>query len=265
MRIGKIAAASLGMLLLLSVGCSSLEHTHHGGDLATMGDALTLLDMGGYPSNVYIGLSGPYSSQERMVQEGILSCARLIALGEAIAVDSRIVTQWDSKKGLRSFATEGNAYYDDSNIAEIVRRLEIVSIAFEKDAGAVVVARDVALDAKGRPSVGGYNEDGKPLWLREIPEDDHFRFGVGASGKYRFLNDSLEAADFAAAQDLLDRRTDQLYSKGYTKVASGQNGDVMETGLYQASKGLLEGFMVVARYYDAGTDTYWSLAAVPVQ
>ena len=154
---------------------------------------------------------------------------------------------------------------DDSKIAEIVSRLEVVSVSFDKDAGAIVVARDVSLDASKRPSVDGYDEDGKPLWLRDFPKLEGFRFGVGVSGKYRFLNDSLEAADFAAAQDLLDRSTDQLYSKGYTKLANGKSGNVMETGLYQASMGLLQGFMVVARYFDAETDTYWSLASVPVR
>lgn len=259
----KTVAASLGMLLLLFIGCSSLKQVLYTGDPSPMSDVLAMLDTSGYPSNVFIGLSGPYSTQEKMVQEGILSCARLIALSEAIAVDNRIVTQWDSKKGLRSFATEGNAYYDDSTIAGIVNRLEVVSVSFDRDAGAIVVAQDLTLEAQSRPPTGGYGSDSKPLWLREIPENDGYRFGVGISGPYQFLNDSLEAADFAAAQDLLDRNTDQLYSKGYTKVTSDRNGEVMETGMYQASKGILEGFMVVARYFDIETGTYWSLAAVP--
>lgn len=262
MTVRKIAAASLGMLLLLFAGCSSLNQAPYTGG-APPGDALAILDMSRYPTNVFIGISGPYSNQERMVQEGILSCARLIALSEAIAVDNRIVTQWDSKKGLRSFATEESAHYDDSTLATIINRLEVVSVSFDRDAGAIVVVRDLLLDAEPRPTTGGYGSDGKPLWIRELPENDVFRFGLGMSGPYRFLNDSLEAADFVAAQNLLDRKTDHLYSKGYTKVISGQDDEVMETGIYQASMGLLKGFMVVARYYDAGTGTYWSLAAVP--
>lgn len=42
-----------------------------------------------------------------------------------------------------------------------------------------------------------------------------------------------------------------------------KNSRRMETGIYQASKALLQGFMVVSRYHDQETNTYWSLVAVP--
>lgn len=258
-----LAASLIGMLLLLYISCSSLEQSLTKNAIAPKGNILFEIDPSKYPANIVIGISGPYSTQERMVQEGIISCARLIALSEAIAVDNRIVTQWDSNKGLRSFATEGNAYYDNSVIGKIIDRLEIVSFSIDKEAGAIVVACDITREAFPRPLVDGIDSQEKPRWLYELPESDEYRFGVGMSGPYRFLNDSLEAADFEAAQDLLARYTDQLYSKAYSKVSSSKEGEMMETGVYQASEGLLEGFMVVARYFDAETNLYWTLAAVP--
>ena len=262
MKRSLMTAASILTLLLL-LGCSVLGGTVAGDVGPTEVGFPALPDINTYPSNVVIGISGPYSTKERMVEEAILGCARLVALSEALAVDNRIVTQWDSKKGLRSFATEGNAYFDDSSLAEIIGRLEILEIIFDKDAGAVVVARDGIRKPDDRPYVGSLNPDGKPQWLTSIPKSEAYRFGVGSSGSYRFLNDSLEAADFEAAQNLLDRHADQLYAKGFTKTVQKQTETRMETGIYQASKALLQGFMVVSRYHDQKTNTYWSLVAVP--
>jgi len=247
---------------LLSVGCASTERfSDLDGYGRSEGAVLAMLDMSGQPADVFVGISGPYSTKERMVQEAILSCARLIALSEAVALDNRLVTQWNSDKGLRSFATESNAYYDGSRLVDIVNRLEVLTVSFDENAGAIVTARDRTHESGKRPEVGGYGADGRPAWTKEHPQVAGFRFGVGTSGIYRYLNDSLEAADFAAAQDLLDRYTDQLYVKGYTKL----DGGAMETAAYQESTGLLQGFMVVARYFDVAAGTYWSLAAVPIR
>lgn len=262
MRRSLMTAVSFVMLLFL-FGCSVLGVNVSDAAGPTEVGFPVLPDINVYPSNVVIGVSGPYSTKERMVEEAILGCARLVALSEALAVDNRVVTQWDSKKGLRSFATEGNAYFDDSSLAEIIGRLVILEIIFDKEAVAVVVACDGTHKPDDRPYVGSLGPDGKPQWLTNIPKSEAYRFGVGSSGSYRFLNDSLEAADFEAAQNLLDRHADQLYAKGFTKTVQNQTETRMETGIYQASKALLQGFMVVSRYHDQETNTYWSLVAVP--
>jgi hypothetical protein len=67
----------------------------------------------------------------------------------------------------------------------------------------------------------------------------------------------LEAADFAAAQNLLDLKTDHALS--VEKVST--HDEVMQRDLYQAQRGLLSGFTILARYYDKETQTYWSLAS----
>lgn len=226
-------------------------------------DFFSLIDVAPYPTDCFVGISGPYSSKERMVQEAIIGCARQVALNEIIEIDSRIVTQWDSRKGLLSFATEEKAYYDERALAPIIERLEILSITFDAKAGAVVVAQDPLKTGVERPQIKGVDKKGKPLWVTTFPEHEAYYFGVGTSGPYRFLNDSLEAADFTAAQDLLNKYPDFLFAKSYVNVQEGRGGTLMESGTYQDARGILRGFMVVSRYYDELTKSFWSLVAVP--
>lgn len=218
---------------------------------------LSSLDISRYPSNVYVGISGPYSTQERMVEEAILSAAKSILLNQALALDSRLVSSYHSSMGLTSFATEEAAYYDDRAMAETIDALKVLSIQFDEQAGAVVLVSYPGQAEASRIYQTVYDEQGLPTWLKTYPKVDGYRFGVGSAKRYYFLNDSLEAADFAAAQNLLDLKTDHALS--VEKVRT--EGEVMQRDLYQAQRGLLSGFSILARYYDKDAQTYWSLAS----
>ena len=220
-------------------------------------DALSRLDVSKYPSNVYVGLSGPYSTQERMVSEAILSAARSIHIKQALALDSRLVTSYRSDKGLQSFAKDEAAFFDDTAMAETINQLEILEVHFDPEAGAVVIVKNRQEDGEDRIYESEYNKEGKPTWLAVYPKRDGYRFGIGSAKRHYFLNNSLEAADFAAAQNLLDLKTEHAYS---IENVTTKN-ELMERSLYQAQRGLLKGFTIIARYYEKETDTYWSLAA----
>lgn len=251
--------ALISTLLLLLLGCS----TPRGGDggLQAEESLLSLLSLRTYPSNVYVGVSGPYSTQERMVQEAILASAKSILLEQALALDNKTVMQSSSSKGLISFAEQGKAYYDDQSLKEVVDRLKILSIHFDAQGGAVVFVQDPTAVAGQRSYQAEVPLGKAPKWLVELPKVAGYRFGIGSSKAYYFLNDSLEASDFAAAQNLLDLSTEHLFSKGLTVTRDG-SGSSMDNVLYQAQRGLLQGFTIVDRYYDKESDTYWSLASI---
>lgn len=147
-----------------------------------------------------------------MVEEAILSAAKSIHLNQALALDSRPATSCHSSVGLKSFAIEEGAYYDDTVIAKTIEALEVLSIRFDGQAGAVVVV--VFPEQKAAPRVyqSAYDEQGKPVWLKTYPEVAGFRFGLGPAKRHYFLPDSLKAADFAVAQNLLDLKTDHALS-----------------------------------------------------
>ncbi len=223
--------------------------------------ALSLVDLSSYPRDVYVGISGPYSTQERMVEEAILACARSILLERALAMDNTLVMQASSSKGLLSFAQKEKAYYDDATLKEVVEALEVLSVTFDDKAGSVVLARYPDSVQTQRIHTSDADSFGEPDWLTSLPQVDGYRFGIGSSKSYYFLNDSLEASDFAAAQNLLDFNTEHAFSKSLTTTRDG-SATSMDNVLYQAQRGLLLGFRVVDRYYDEESDTYWSLASI---
>jgi len=246
------------ILLLSLIGCSSIGGAS---DRRVEDDALSLLDLSNHPANVYVGISGPYSTQERMVEEAILACAKSILLESALAMDNVLVMQTSSNKGLLSFAQKEKAYYDDESLKEVVEALEVLSVTFDAHAGSVVLARYPDSSHTKRSYKATVSSGGKPDWLVRLPKVDGYRFGIGSSKAYYFLNDSLEASDFAAAQNLLDFNTEHAFS---TSLSTTRDGSVssMDNVLYQAQRGLLMGFTIVDRYYDKESDTYWSLASI---
>lgn len=234
---------------VLLVGCSTVQTEQSS-------SVLDLLDLRGYPDNVYIGISGPYATKARMTEQAILSAAKSILLKQALALDTRLVLSEDSQAGLTAFAADEKALYDDTQLAETIRRLEVLSVVFNDEAGAVVLVADPLQAPTDRPYQGVTDETGRPVWLSHVPKVDGYRFGIGSSKPYYYLHDSLEASDFAAAQNLLDLGTEHAYSVESVKTDKEQ----MQRVLYQAQRGLLRGFSIVARYYDERNRTYWSLA-----
>lgn len=203
---------------------------------------LLSLDLSDHPANVYVGISGPYSAKERMVEEAILSCAKSILLERALALESTSVMQSSATEGLLVFAQKEKASYDD-------------------EAGSVVVARYLAHPPTRRSYVASSGPEGRPLWLGSLPDADGYRFGIGSSKAHYFLNDTLEASDFAAVQNILDLYTEHAYSKGINTLREGDLSSMKDT-LFQTQRGLFRGFTIVDRYYDTESDTYWSLASI---
>lgn len=246
------------MLLLSLLGCST---TGGPSEQRVEGSVLSLLTLSNYPANVYVGISGPYSTKERMVEEAILACARNILLERALALENTLVMQESGNKGLLTFAQKEKAFYDDASLAEVVAMLEVLSILFDAHAGSVVLARYPDSPHSKRIYTATVGPGGKPDWLSKLPKVDGYRFGIGCSKAYYFLNDSLEASDFSAAQNLLDFNTGHAFIKALSTAREGSVNS-MDNVLYQAQRGLLLGFTIVDRYYDKESDTYWSLASI---
>jgi hypothetical protein len=246
-----VLLAMVLIVLLLFTSCSTTQS--QGNDE----HVLSFLDVSKYPDNVYIGISGPYSTKERMVEEALISAARSIHLRQALAMDSRLVMSYRSDKGLQSFAVEEAAYYDDTALAKTIASLKVLSLHFDDKAGAVVVVQDPRQEEKERIYKSVYDAQGKPTWLGELPKIEGYQFGIGSTKRYYFLNDTLEAADFSAAQNLLDLKTAHALVKEKVTVED----QLLKRDLYQAQRGLLSGFTILARFYDSETQTYWSLAS----
>lgn len=247
------------LLITISIiGCSSHQSMI---ERSEKGESLSLLNLSSYPANVYVGLSGPYSTERKMVEAALLSCAKSILLEDALALDNTLVMMENSKEGLTSFAQKEKAYYDDKRLAKVINSLDIIKISFDPHSGAVVLAQYDEKKATARPFIPTVDSYGRPHWLKRYPQVEGYRFGIGSSKSYYYFHDSLEAADFSAAQNLLDLYSEHIFSTSLDITRDGTIHE-MESALYQAQRGLLKGFTIVDRYYDTESDTYWSLASI---
>jgi hypothetical protein len=259
-------ASALVMLLLMITGSCATQKQSIG-----TAEVQELWSLDGWPLNVFMGVSAPYSSRERMVREALYQCARSIALSSRLEVTNALVSESSHKRGVYSFATEGSVRYSESDILAILERLTLLEVRGGDGIGVVVIAADEQKPPLPRPYEQSRDERGTPVWVNSPPAVPGWITAVGDTLGYRFIRDSLEAADVQAALNLLPLIPGSLTrARSYAvsdTVRTGSADEVFlqsfEEGVLQISEGALEGFTILARWYDVKSNRYYSLAAVP--
>lgn len=227
-----------------------------------------LWSLEGYPMNVFMGISAPYVDTNKMVSEALYQCARSIAISQRIQVESSLVSESSAQAGLLSFATEGSAVYFENEIKEILERLELREMRGGTSTGVVVIATDPSVPAFPRLFTETYDLTGRPYWVDQLPEIPGYYTAVGETRGYRFVHDSLETADVLAAEALLRLSSEAVtqarsYSVSSTLNTESGSQESFQEGVLQISEGTLQGFYVLARWYDSASNRYYSLATVP--
>jgi len=228
----------------------------------------SLWNLDDYPMNVYLGISAPYVDTNKMVSEALYQCARSIAISHRIQVESSLVSESSAQAGMLSFATEGSAVYFENEIKEILERLELREVRGDSGVGIVVIATDPSVPALPRPFTETYDLTGRPSWVDQLPKIPGYLTAVGETLGYRFVRDSLEAADVLAAEQLLRLSSEAVtqarsYSTSSTLNTGSGSQESFQEGVLQISEGTLQGFYVLARWYDSASNRYYSLAVVP--
>lgn len=268
--------AALASLLCLVSSCTSFPERGASSDgsvkegLAPVSntrhfDALWNLD--GYPMNVFYGLAAPSGDREAMAAEALYRCARSVAISEHLYVSTGLVTE-SAGAQLQSWASRGEAVYDESSIEGIASRLKTLELIEGKE-GMLLIAEDPAKTAVRRPDAGGRDKTGRPAWIDSPPQIPGYIAAVGETKGYRFLTDSLEAADIAAAYALMEASADTVtearsYSETAKATGQTQTGEAGRNGVFQLSRGTIQGFYVLARWFDARKNVYYTLAVCPV-
>ncbi len=245
--------------VMLIIGCVSVPH----GQLGNYSGSLWSMDE--YPLNVFLGVSAPYADKEKMVAEAMFNCARSIAISELLQVTSSLVSETSSSEGLFSFATEGKASYFDGEVLAILDRLVLVEVRPAGRQGLVILAMDPMIGSVQRPFIQSFDSAGKPRWVDNVPEIPGYIVAVGETLGYQYLRDSLEAADVAAAEALLDRSLSVVthaksYSLHITSADTYSSSSYFQDGVLQINDANLVGFHVLARWHDAAANRYYALA-----
>lgn len=248
------------VLCVSLVGCSHM-YGHHGSGQA---DINRLWNMDGYPLNVFMGISAPYSTKEQEIAEALYQCARNIAISERLHVTSALVSESSSADGLISFATDGTAQYAEDDILEIMDRLILLAVRDAGDEGVVIVAEDPTRHPTERPYRQQFDEDHRPTWTVRLPEIPGYLVAMGETLGHRYTRDSVEAADVLAAEALIEKSSQAVTAaKSYAINFASDDEGFFQEGVLQETSGSLDGFVVLARWYDKRKNRYYSLAAVP--
>ena len=258
----------LAAFILFVTGCNTHPVTINE-SLEYNSEINQLLNMDSYPTNVFIGISAPYSDNEKMLKEALYQCARSIAISEILQVSNSLVSEYSSSKGNLSFATEGKAIYLEKEITEILPALELIEIRGDSKTGLVVVAFYPEFDNKQRPFIQTYSTEGVPNWIGHYPVIQGYIVAIGDSLGYKFVKDSLEAADLNAARLLIEKSPQALtetrsYSISKTAETDNNIEDNFQGGILQKANGILQGFYVLARWYDSNDNHFYSLAVIPM-
>jgi hypothetical protein len=223
-------------------------------------DDLSLINLTSYDDNVYVGVSNPYSTKEKMLEVAIINVAKDILIDEYLVLKKSIVSENKSNLGYTYFDTDELFVYKDENLAEIINSLEILKIYFSDTAGCIVIAEDTRVKGSARIYNPVLNEDGIPTWVEQKPQIDGYIVGVGSTLGYRLLGDSLLAADHEAVYDISSQYGNLTsYLQNYFVLKQTDFSAYSQEGKIHKELAVVEGIQNIDYWYDKENNMFYSL------
>ena len=247
-------------LMILFNSCVSSQVETQQVDKRTTQDILSLVSLSSYADNVYVGVSNPYVTKEKMLEVAILNVAKDILIDEFLVLNKLIISNTSSNIGYTYFDTDELFVYQDEHLPEIIKSLEIQEIYFDKDAGCIVIARDTRVEGKERVYKPTYDKNGVPTWIDNRPQVDGYIVGVGSTLGYRLLGDSLLAADHEAIYDISSQFGNlDSYIKNYYALKQNDLYTLSKEGKVQKELAVVSGLTNIDYWYDRENNMFYSL------
>lgn len=248
-------------LIILFTSCvsSTVEETQQVNKSTTQ-DILSLVSLSSYEDNVYVGVSNPYVTQEKMLEVAILNVAQDILIDEFLVLSKLLISENSSDFNYTYFDTDELFVYQDEHLPEIIKSLEILEIYFDKEAGCIVIARDTREEGKERVYKPEYNESGVPTWVYDRPEIDGYIVGVGSTLGYRLIGDSLLAADHEAIYDISSQFGNiDSYIKNYYYLKQNDLYTLSKESKIQKELAVVSELTNIDYWYDKQNNIFYSL------
>ena len=243
---------------LVFVSCTSTR------DVLELNKGISLFDIyNGYRGRVYLGISGPYDSDKQATEVAVMNCAKNIALSEGLIVrldvDLRSITKYNYEK----FKINSKSIYDVNKINTILNNMKILTIGRgEYDTGVYVLAYYDGSENKSFDFHISYDTNVRPSWIENPPQLPGYITGVGVAKEYYYLQDSVEAAAFEGAIDLIFQHDKALVvSNEIINISDSANRQEMTRDVFQINYDMLHGFTVLAYWYDQLERTYYAFVA----
>lgn len=199
-----------------------------------------------YGGTVFMGISGPYTDKKKAIEVATTNCLKMASLYEQLTVTSDITMAMDSKYPYESFKEKASATYDETS-----SNIEILDVVwYGGEIGAVVFASAKELEPT-------YLNNNTSLKINSYEEIPGFYSSVGETSEYYYIQDSIEAAAFYAASNILMQHQNTVTSVDEyieTKLNS------VKSSSEQLNYNNLKAFKVLKYEYDELTHKYYALA-----
>ena len=257
--------SKLIIVLLLSLVLASCAST---GDTVNQGTNVSNDIISAYNSfngKVFLGVSGAYTNDEEATKIAVSNCAKMIALYEELVFAADVDIREITSLGYEYFKVKSRGVYDESKIANIISSMNILQIARgDRETGVYVLASYDGSENNNFKVNTTYSASGKPAWIDDPPHFDGYRSAVGVTKEYYYLQDSLEAAAFEGAVNIVLNHAGTLTASNELMSMSSSSSSTKSSqsytrDLYQVNFNVLDGFTVLSYYYDKSTRTYYSL------
>lgn len=238
----------------LTISCHSVSIREN----SNCNNPLSLIEISTYDDNVFVGVSGVYSTKEKMLEEAILDCARNVLINEYLAL--KIVSYLENNRYIY-FKSDDKIVYKDETIVDVIENLDIFSINFDSKLGCIVFAKNSTVKGKKRPFQTVCNSEGIPNWILKLPIIEGYYISVGKVSEYSTIRKSIEASDFNAIENMFSQVGDlESFVVDLQYKKDRNNYNIYYSESYQGKIGVVSGVQVISHWYDERNKEYYSLA-----
>jgi len=251
----KLYAVLLVVLIIFFTGCKTTSEekmSEPAGDIN-----LILQEISAYPNDVYAGISGIYSNQEKMMGAALMDAAKKVLIHDLVIQKTQ--TYGESNTRYSIIEDDNHITYTDSQLVSIVKSLDVIDIIFDENLGCVVIAKAQQDDDD---FIQLEMNDGVPKWVTDEISIPSYIVGIGTANSHSTVKSSIEAADYSAVDELFSKVSDV---DGYAISNQVMTSKYYNAKSYQGSLGSLEGVKIISRYYDKLNNKYYSLAIVKMK
>ena len=221
---------------------------------------LSLLNLSKYKDNVYVGVSSPYSTKEKMLEAAIMNVAKNISIEDFLVLNKLLISEDKSNLGTTYFETKELFVYQDENLSQIIEALDILEIYFSKEAGCIVIAEDTRKVGKERIYKAQYDENGYPTWIENRPEIDSYIVGIGSTLGYRLFVDSIYAADHEAIYDISSQYGSETSNlQNYFAMVQNNYSTFSQEGKVHQELAVVKQIQRIDYWYDESNNLFYSL------
>lgn len=255
MKNKKVFSVLLSLIVLLFFSCSTTAVTSQTYSKPVEDLNLILDEISECANGVYSGISGVYSTSDKMMGMALMDAAKNVLLHNKAALKTQTYGEGNDDTSMLVF--DEQIQYSDEQLLTVIKNLEVISIVFSDSLGCVVLTK--YLDSNDDfPSFNLKRDEANiPLWTQENYKVPGYIIGIGSTMHYSTVWDSIEAADFLSVNSIFAQVSD---IDGFVIHNQMLNNGVYNDKSYQGNINSISGVKIIARYYDVENDLYYSLA-----